>query len=355
MGIEIRRIVGRKEVHHGISRWHRGPRLQISALMMVSSLLIVLSFGLLFLGAELLVRGGASMALKLGMSALVVGLTVVAYGTSMPEFVVSIKAAYEGQPGIAIGNVVGSNIFNIAVNLALAAVVFPIITHPDILKRDLPILLGATLLVPLTFLGHQFTFEDGEISRGEGALLLGGAIIYTWWMVKSTRGDNHSTVESLAEVPEVKKTGSLAADIGLILAGLGLLVLGSRLLVDHSVIIATSLGVSEAVIGLTIVAAGTSMPELATTIVAAFRKHSDIALGNVVGSNLFNLLFVLGGSAAIHPIKTSGLKLIDLWVMIGVTAILLPMLLTGRRLSRLEGALLVLGYAGYLALMWPKG
>jgi cation:H+ antiporter len=160
--------------------------------------------------------------------------------------------------------------------------------------------------------------------------------------------------EAHIDIPEIKERGSLFTDIVKIVAGLAVLVLGSRLLVEHSVIIAKALGVSEAIIGLTIIAAGTSMPELATSVVAAFRKQSDIALGNVLGSNLFNLMFVLGGSAAIHPVETSGLKPVDLWAMIGLTVILLPMLWTGKRLNRGEGLVLVACYGAYLAFMWPK-
>ncbi len=315
--------------------------------MLIPSLLIVASFVVLFIGAELLVRGGAAMALKLGLSPLVVGLTVVAYGTSMPELLVSLKSAFSGQSDIAIGNVVGSNIFNIAVILGLAAVVFPIRTNLQVLRWDAPLLLAVTALAPLTFL-------DGEVSRIEGTFFVIGAIACTVWTIKSARRDEMSGVEIHADTPEVKPTGSLAGDILKILGGLGVLVLGSQLLVDNAVKVATSLGISQAVIGLTIVAAGTSMPELATSVVAAFRRQSDIALGNVLGSNLFNILFVLGGSAMVHPIGTSAMNKIDLGMMIGVTALLVPFLATGRRLNRIEGLLLFASYLGYLFILWPK-
>jgi cation:H+ antiporter len=325
----------------------RGIR-DTTAPMIASVLWILASFVILFVGAELLVRGGASMALKLGLSPLVVGLTVMAYGTSMPELIVSLKAAMLGQPDIAIGNVVGSNIFNIAIILGLAAVVFPISTHLQVLKWDAPVLLGVTLLAPLAFL-------DGQVSRVEGGVFLVGAVFCTWWTVRMARRDEAAKVAMAADAPEIRKRGKLWLDFVLIGVGLGVLVLGSRLLVDHAVVVAKSFGVSEAVIGLTIIAAGTSMPELATSVVAAFRRQSDIALGNVLGSNLFNILFVLGGSSVIHPIRTTAMNPLDLWVMIGLTAVLVPMLVTGRRLSRLEGLLLVGTYGGYLFLMWPKG
>jgi cation:H+ antiporter len=315
--------------------------------MLVPSLLILLACLILFAGAELLVRGGASLALKLGLTPLVVGLTVVAFGTSMPELIVSLKAAWLGQSDIAIGNVVGSNIFNIAMILGLAAVVYPVSTHLQVLRWDAPVLVVVTLLVPLTFL-------DGRVSRVEGIVLMLGAIAYTWWAVRMAKKDEKLGHEAHIDVPEIEKRGSILTDILKIAAGLGVLVFGSRLLVTNAVDIAKSLGVSEAIIGLTIISAGTSMPELATSVVAAFRKQSDIALGNVLGSNLFNLLFVLGGSAAIHEIQTSGLKPVDLVAMIAITVILLPMLATGKRLNRSEGLVLVACYGGYLAYMWPK-
>ena len=315
--------------------------------MLVPSLLILLACLILFGGAELLVRGGASLALKLGLTPLVVGLTVVAFGTSMPELIVSVKAAMLGQSDIAIGNVVGSNIFNIAIILGLSALVFPITTHLQVLRWDAPLLVVVTLLVPLTFL-------DGSVSRVEGIILMLATVAYTVWAVRMAKKDEKLGHEAHIDIPEIQKRGSVLTDVVKILAGLGVLVLGSRILVDNSVIIAKSLGVSEAIIGLTIIAAGTSMPELATSVVAAFRKQSDIALGNVLGSNLFNILFVLGGSAAIHPVRTTALKPLDLWMMVGVTVILLPMLFTGKRLSRPEGLVLVACYGGYLFFMWPK-
>ena len=315
--------------------------------MLVPVLLIVLSCLVLFLGAELLVRGGASLALKLGLTPLVVGLTVVAYGTSTPELLVSLKAAFEGNSDIAIGNVVGSNIFNISVILGLSAAVFPISTHLQVLKWDAPVVLLATLLVPLTFL-------DGRVSRVEGGILLVFAVAYTWWAVRMARKDEAKGHETHVDIPEIRKRGSILSDLFKIAIGMMVLILGSRLLVDNAVIIAKSLDVSDTVIGLTIIAAGTSMPELATSMVAAIRGQSDIALGNVLGSSLFNLLFVLGGAAVVFPVGTGGLQPFDLYMLIGVTALMLPMLATGKRLNRAEGLLLFATYGVYLAVMWPK-
>lgn len=315
--------------------------------MIVSSLFILLACVVLFFGAELLVRGGSSLALKLGLTPLVVGLTVVAFGTSAPELIVSLKAAWLGQSDIAVGNVVGSNIFNIAVILGLSALVFPIRTHLQVLRWDAPVLLVVTLLVPLAML-------DGIVSRLEGGILTAGIFAYTAWAIRMARKDETEHHEAAIHVPEIQNKGSIATDVLKILGGLAVLVIGSRLLVTHSIAVAKGLGVSEAIIGLTIIAAGTSMPELATSVVAAFRKQSDIALGNVLGSNLFNLLFVLGGSATIHPVRTTGVQPLDLWFMIGLTAVLVPMLVTGRKLNRAEGGLLAASYACYLAVMWPK-
>lgn len=315
--------------------------------MPLSLLLIGLSCLILFAGAEFLVRGGASLALKLGLTPLVVGLTVVAYGTSCPELLVCLKAALAGQPDIAIGNVVGSNIFNIGVILGLSAAVFPIKTHLQVLRWDAPVVVAATILTSLTFL-------DGAVSRVEAAGLLAGAIAYTVWTVLLAKRDESKGHEANIDVPEIKKRGNIFLDVVMIGGGLGILAFGSNLLVENAVSIAKSLGVSETVIGLTIISAGTSMPELATSMVAAFRGQSDIALGNVLGSSLFNLLFVLGGTAMIRPVSTAGLQHFDLWALIGVTVLMLPLLVTGKRLARPEGLLLFACYGAYLAVMWPK-
>ncbi|BCX47513.1 sodium/calcium antiporter [Haloferula helveola] len=315
--------------------------------MWLHALLVAVSFLILFAGAEMLVRGGSALAIRLGLTPLVVGLTVVAYGTSTPELLVSLKSAFAGQPDIAVGNVVGSNLFNIAVILGISAVILPIRSHLQILRWDAPVLLAVTLLAPLTFL-------DGVVTRTEGGVLLILAAAYTIWAIRLARREGSNVEVSDDDAATVAKPGLAVAAV-LIAAGLGVLVFGSRLLVTHAVEIAQSLGVSEAVIGLTIVAAGTSMPELATSVVAAFRGQSDIALGNVLGSNLFNLLFVLGGSALVHPVSTSGITLLDLGAMALVTGLLVPFLITGKRLGRLEGTILLATFAAYLFLMWPRG
>lgn len=306
---------------------------------------ICVSLILLFAGAELLVRGGSSSAIRLGLSPLVVGLTVVAFGTSSPELVVSIKSALVGQGDIAIGNVVGSNSFNIGVILGLTALICPLPVHRQIIKMDAPIALGLAILLPILLLG-------GTLSRWEAALLFAGILAYMGLNIHLARRASNEP-----ETYDAPGTGVLkhwGLDIVFILGGLGILVLGSRLLVDNSVSLARTLGISEAVIGLTIIAAGTSMPELATSIVAAFRKQADIAVGNVVGSNVFNILGILGVSGLVKPLQSYGVTLTDYGFMIAFSLLLLPLLYTGRVLHRLEGALLLAIYGVYLFILWPK-
>lgn len=308
---------------------------------------IALALVLLFFGAESLVRGSASLALRAGLSTLMVGLTIVAFGTSSPELVVSVKAALSQQGDISVGNVVGSNSLNIGVILGLAALVCPISVHGQIIKIDAPISLGVALLLPLLLLDHT-------LGRVEGLLLVSGGVAYTWMNVVLARTQAKASAEDSSNTPVSAVSGHWGMDIALIVAGLGVLVLGSRLLVDHSVTLARTFGVSEAVIGLTIVAAGTSMPELATSLVAAVRKQPDIAVGNVVGSNVFNILGILGLAAIASPLHAPGISTLDLVVMIALTVLLIPLLYTGRLLHRLEGSALLGLYGAYIFILWPK-
>ncbi len=308
---------------------------------------ILLGLALLYFGAEGLVRGSSSLALRLGLTPLVVGLTVVAYGTSMPELIVSVKSAMAGQSGIAVGNVVGSNIFNIAVILGVAAVIYPIRTNFQLVKVDVPIMLAASLLV-------IFFMWDGFLSRGEAAVLFAGIILYTVGSILLAK--KSATPEIRAEYEESvggRPKGSVPVDIGFVLGGLALLVFGSRFLVDGSISLARGFGVSEAVIGLTIVAAGTSTPELAATIVAALKKEPDIALGNIVGSNIYNILCILGVTGLIHPLSPGGVTPVDFAVMLGTSILLLPILWTGFTIRRWEGFVLLAVYGGYLWWLWP--
>jgi cation:H+ antiporter len=299
---------------------------------------------LLFAGAESLVKGSVSLARKAGLSSLVVGLTVVAFGTSSPELVVSIQAALAQQGDISVGNVVGSNSMNIGVILGLTALICPIPVHQQVIRVDAPIALGVALLLP-------FLLADSTLGRAEGSLLLVGLLAYVWMNLVLARG------QSVADSQE-NSGRSLAGqrwmmDVAFILVGLGILVLGSHLLVNHSVALARAFGVSEAVIGLTIIAAGTSLPELATSVVAALRKQPDLAIGNVVGSNVFNILGILGVASLIAPLHAPGVSLLDCWVVVLFSVLLIPLLYTGRFLHRVEGAALFALYGMYLFMLWP--
>lgn len=313
--------------------------------MTITLLLILLSLALLAAGAEFLVRGSASLAVRAGVSPLVAGLTIVAFGTSSPELVVSVKAALAGRGDIAVGNVVGSNLFNIGVILGLTALLSPIPVHRQILRIDAPLGIAAALLLPLLL-------REGTLSRPEAGLLILALIAYIVNCVLSGRTHSETAVTPSYE-PSAAKSGHWLRDAALAAGGLAMLIWASRLLVDQSVILARTLGVSEAVIGLTIVAAGTSMPEMATSVVAAFRRQPDIAIGNVVGSNIFNILGILGVAGLCAPLHAPGIALTDYAFMAGFTVILLPFLLTGRRLGRLEGACLLGLYLFYLHLLWP--
>ncbi|HOW72506.1 MAG TPA: calcium/sodium antiporter [Phycisphaerae bacterium] len=315
--------------------------------MAFDALMVLGSLVLLYLGAAGLVRGSASLALRLGLTPLIVGLTVVAYGTSMPELVVSSKAALAHQGDIAVGNAVGSNTLNIGVILGMTALICPLRVQFQLVKVDTPVMIGASVL----FLAM---FRDAHISRPEAAVLFLGIVVYT--IANIHLGRQHAAAEIRnafdASVPGLSR--HWAVDLFFILIGLLVLVVGSRLLVTGSVNLARAWGVSEAVIGLTIVAAGTSTPELATSIVAAWNKQADIALGNIVGSNTYNMLCIPGISGLLAPIDGAGISAFDLGVMLGTSAILLPILWTGFRLRRWEGAVLLLIYCGYVAVLWPK-
>ena len=302
---------------------------------------------LLFFGAEWLVRGSAEFAARVGLTPLVIGLTVVAYGTSMPELIVSTKAALAGQGDLAVGNVVGSNIFNICIILGFSALVSPLRVKMQLLRLDTPIMIGVSLLLLVVF-------WDFRINRIEAALLFAGIVIYTVANIRLARKEVSAEVKDEFAQAMPKRTGNLWRDLAFIVGGLAVLVVGSQLLVDNSISLAKLLGVSEAVIGLTIVAAGTSMPELATSIVAAWRKQPDIAIGNVIGSNIYNILAILGVSGLLSPLHAPGIKMLDLYVMLGTAAVLLPLMWSRFVITRWEGALLVAAYGGYVYMLWPK-
>lgn len=312
----------------------------------MSELLIVIYIGGgivgLFLGAEGLVRGSSSLAMRMGVSPLIVGLTIVAFATSSPELVVSIKAALEGNPGIVVGNVVGSNICNIALILGLAALISPMQVKTQIVRREIPIMIVVSFFM-------LYVLSDDTVTRIEGIILVAGIILYIIlgyrYFVREPVTDE--LIKELEDnIPKTKF--NVWKCLLLIIGGLGLLIGGSNLFVDGAVAIAEKLGVSQAVIGLTIIALGTSLPELTTSIVASFRNENEIAIGNAVGSNVFNILSVLGISSLVSPISNTGVTIIDLSIMMFFTLLIFPLSRSKFTLHRWEGAVLFAGYIVYM-------
>lgn len=310
------------------------------SLMMI--VFLVAGFALLLAGAEALVRGASRLAVAFGVAPLVVGLTIVSLGTSAPEISVSVDAALRGQGDLALGNVVGSNTFNILFALGIAAIVAPLIVARSLVRREVPIMIGAGVVMLLLSL-------DGTLGRLDGALLFAGLVGFLVFLIRSARREGAKP--DLPEMSVEKGRGGRWIDAGLILAGLGLLVLGSNLLVDGAVELARALGVSELVIGLTVIAAGTGLPEVATSVVAALRGERDIAVGNAVGSNIFNILAVLGIAGVVAPggIEVSAAaRAVDIPIMVATLLIALPVFISGMRIARLEGVLFVSLYAAYV-------
>jgi cation:H+ antiporter len=307
---------------------------------------------LLVLGANALVRGASRMALSLGISPLVVGLTIVAFGTSAPEVAVSVGAVLDGKTDIAIGNVVGSNIFNVLFILGLSALITPLVVHIQLIRQEVPIMLGTSLLLLVLSV-------DGRLSMLEGGLLFALFLAYTGFLIVQSRRETQAAKDEFAEA--VQPAGASAWDrhwvvqAALMLVGLAALVGGSDLLVAAAVSFAKALGVSDLIIGLTIVAAGTSMPEVATSIAAALKGERDIAVGNVVGSSIFNILGCLGlaglvaGQAGLTVAPS--LLAFDIWVMLAVALACLPVFMTGREIARWEGGIFLGYYAAYVAYL----
>lgn len=311
---------------------------------------LILGLLLLIAGAELLVRGASRLAARFGIPPLIIGLTVVAFGTSAPEMAVSVQAAVHGNGDIAIGNVLGSNIFNVLVILGLSALIVPLVVSRQLVRLDVPIMIGASLLAYALAIDHS-------LSRLDGLLLFGGILAYTAVLIMQARRQAPAagTPDQPAPV-EAADARSWLRDGLLILVGLGLLVLGADWLVQGAVTLARALGLSELLIGLTLVAAGTSLPELATSLLAALRGEREIAVGNIVGSNIFNLLAVLGLAATVSPSAISVSPTVltfDFPVMLAVALACLPIFFANYRVSRPEGALFLayyLAYVGYLLL-----
>lgn len=317
----------------------------------VTIVALVVGLACLVAGAEFLVRGAAGIAGRLGIAPVVIGLTVVAFGTSAPELAVSVSASASGSADVALGNVVGSNIGNILLILGAAALVGGLAVDQRIVRLDIPVLLVASVGVLVLSL-------DNDIGRVDGIVLFAGIVAYVAWLVRSATRERPEVLEEYDEAIEVLEGGEddrpLAVQIGLVALGLAVLVAGSQLLVNSATDIAEELGVSDLVIGLTVVAIGTSLPELATSVLAAMRGQRDIAVGNVVGSNLFNLLCVLGLTGIVSgdgiPVTDDSLRL-DFPVMLAATAALLPVVRRGFRIERWEGVVFIVLYVGYVGYL----
>jgi len=316
-------------------------------LMLLALALLILGLVLLYFGAELLVGGAASCALRFGMTPLLAGLTVVAFGTSMPELVVSVKATLAGQGGLALGNIIGSNIFNITVILGVAAVIRPLKVEMQLLRLDVPLMIALTAALGLAV-------WLGGVERWLGALFVVTFFIYVGWQVATAKKERNPVVEAeFAEgIPSVSR--SLWIDIIKIVGGTAVLALGGKFLVDGAVSLARLFEISETIIGLTIVAAGTSAPELASTVVAAIKKEADIAIGNVIGSNIFNILSVAGIASLIAPLPGATIGWMELLFLLGTAVVTFPIVRSGFVVSRREGAFLLAGQVVFLFLIWPR-
>ncbi|MDD3674568.1 MAG: cation:H+ antiporter [Thauera sp.] len=314
--------------------------------MLQQVLMFVLGLTVLVIGADVMVRGASRLAVSFGVSPLVVGLTVVAFGTSAPEMAVSVGSALNGTPDLAIGNVVGSNIANILLILGISALITPLLVDEQIIRQEIPIMIGASALLVVMAL-------DGSIGRIEAAALFGLVVAYTVFLiVQSRRASKNVQDEFETEIPTSNWDRHWAVQVALIVVGLVMLVQGAGWLVDAAVAFARAFGVSDLVIGLTVVAVGTSMPEIATSIVAAIRGQRDIAVGNVVGSNVFNILAVLGVTGLVSsgglPVSDAA-RNFDLWVMLAVAFACLPIMISGREIARWEGGVFIAYYAIYTA------
>lgn len=300
---------------------------------------------LLLLGGETLVRGAVATATRAGVSPLLIGLTLVGFGTSTPELLTSLEAAIVGSPGIAVGNVVGSNIANVLLVLGLAAVLCPIAINRDALYRDGSVALVAAIACVAVCL-------TGALSPPAGGLLVASLAAYIFWCYRTERVSDQPSppVEPASAIAGSIEMG-LPIALGLLFGGLALTMLGAHLLIDSVLQIGSALGIPETVLGVTVVAVGTSLPELVTSVLAAWRRQPDIAFGNIVGSNIYNVFGILGVTAIVEPIPVPAeLLTLDIWVMLGATVLLFVFALTGWRLSRSEGGLLLAAYAAWLVM-----
>ena len=312
--------------------------------------ILLIGFVILVKGADLFVDGASSIAKFVKVSSLIIGLTVVAFGTSLPEAAVSITSAISGADDVSFGNIIGSNIFNIGLILGLASLVLPQVVHDDLIRRDFPFaLLLVVMLVPI------FYFFTGTseffILRFEAAVLLFILIAFMYFILKDARSMNqiNSQVEVNPLIPEVKAKYSIKQAIPVTLLGMIGIVAGGVMVTNSARDIAIELGMSEWLVGLTIVSIGTSLPELVTSVVAAMKNESEISMGNIIGSNIFNIAFILGISAFINPIALNQSAIIDIYFLIGLTAVVYIFALSPKRISRIQGLFLVMTYIGYLS------
>ncbi len=309
--------------------------------MVLASISILAGLILLALGAHGLVRGSSSIALRMGITPLVVGLTVVALGTGSPEMIVSVQAAMTGNSDLALGNIVGSNICNLALILGFAALVRPLHVRSALLLREVPVMILVTLLLVALL-------WDGMLSRAEGALMVAGAIIYIVATYRAARRDRNREVAAEFAQRFPKPRPDSVRSAALIAAGFAGLLVGANVLVSGAVVVAQAIGMSQVAIGITVIAIGTSLPELATSVVAALRNDADVAFGNVLGSNILNILLVLGVVAMIRPISSAGLRPIDLGVLVASALAIYPLMRRGRILNRWEGVVLLACYVAYV-------
>ena len=298
----------------------------------------------LIVGAEVMVRGGAALAARLGISPIVVGLTVVSIGTSMPELAVGVVAATDGNGALAVGNIAGTNVVNLLLVLGLSALLLPLVLELRILRFELPVIAGSALLLWLLVL-------DGTLSRIDGCILAAGAVVYTAAVVRASRREPGPVQ---AEFAEAFPTGHPARHVVMTVGGIAVIVVGADWLVDAAVGMARDFGVSDALIGLTVVAIGTSAPELVTTVISTLRGQRDIAVGNLLGSSIFNILLILGVTAIVPAhglVLPASLVRIDIPIMVAVALVCIPIFISGRRVSRVEGGAMVVAYLSYLAFL----
>jgi cation:H+ antiporter len=318
--------------------------------ILIALLLVVAGLVLLAVGGDVLIRGAVSLARLAGLTTAVIGLTVVALGTSLPELVVSLLATLQGQPDISVGNALGSNIFNIIVILGAASVVYPIPVHGNAVRVEWPVMVFVSALAVIVV-------RDGTIDRVEGGLFVLGLFTFiafsVWFARREVKAAEANAIVGLVE-PATAATGreGVMRSAGLVIVGVAALVIGGRLLVDGAVQLARLIGMTERVIGLTVVAAGTSAPELAASIAAARRKHADIAVANLLGSNIFNILGILGTTALVMPIPVNpAIVSTDVWWALGAAVGIFPLIRVGRDITRIDGTILLTAYGVYLVIL----